>query len=143
MQGNEKATPGVYVHPGFLMANIVNPIVKFLGGPMLTVRGRRSGVSIKTPLAPFTHQGVRYLVSGGGETQWVRNLRAAGQGQLRVGRSHEDFRAVELEGVERDQIVAAYRDHMGRRAQRYFVALPELSDHPVFRVEPIDRLDPQ
>jgi hypothetical protein len=33
------------------------------------------------------HDGHRYLVSARGEGQRVRNLRAAGTGELRVGRS--------------------------------------------------------
>ncbi len=124
-----------YVRPGFFMAHVVNPIVKFIGAPALTVRGRRSGRSITVPLAPFDHQGVRYLVGGRGETQWVRNLRAAGRGLLRYhGRTA--FRAVELQGGERDRIVVAYRDQMGRRASELFKALPDLADHPVFRVDP-------
>jgi deazaflavin-dependent oxidoreductase (nitroreductase family) len=131
-----KSAPADYVHPGFFMAHVVNPIVKFVGAPTLTVRGRRSGLPITTPLAPFDYEGARYLVGGGGETHWVRNLRAAGQGQLRMGGTHQDFRAVELHGTERDRIVAAYRAFMGRRAQSYFVALPNLADHPVFRIEP-------
>jgi deazaflavin-dependent oxidoreductase (nitroreductase family) len=136
-----KTTPPGYVRPGFFMAHVVNPIVRFIGAPTLTVRGRRSGLPITTPLAPFAYQGARYLVGGGGETQWVRNLRAAGQGQLRMGGTHHDFRAVELQGTERDRIAAAYRDFMGRRAQSYFAALPEPADHPVFRVEPTERVN--
>jgi deazaflavin-dependent oxidoreductase (nitroreductase family) len=136
--GNNNTTPPPYVRPGFLMAHVVNPIVKFAGGPTLTVRGRRSGHPITTPLAPFVYQGDRYLVAGGGETQWVRNLRASGKGHLRIGRHRLDFHAVELHARERNQIVAAYRDYMGRRARRYFAALPELAAHPVFRVEPAE-----
>jgi deazaflavin-dependent oxidoreductase (nitroreductase family) len=125
-----------YVRPGFFMAHVVNPIVKIIGAPTLTVRGRQSGLTITTPLNPFEYQGARYLVGGGGDTHWVRNLRAAGKGQLRMGRKHQEFRAVEIQGAERDRIVTAYRDFMGRRSQSYFEALPNLADHPVFRVEP-------
>jgi deazaflavin-dependent oxidoreductase (nitroreductase family) len=124
-----------YVRPGFFMAHVVNPILKIIGAPTLTVRGRRSGLPITTPLNPFEYQGARYLVGGGGETHWVRNLRAAGKGQLRMGRKQQDFRAVEIQGAERDRIVTAYRDSMGRRSQSYFEALPNLADHPVFRVD--------
>jgi deazaflavin-dependent oxidoreductase (nitroreductase family) len=119
------------------MAHIVNPVLKFIGSPTLTVRGRRSGLPITTPLAPFDFEGARYLVGGGGETQWVRNLRASGEGQLRAKGTHEDFRAVEIDGAERDRIVAAYRDQMGARFESYFKALPDLAKHPAFRVEPI------
>jgi len=65
----------------------------------------------------------------------VRNLRAAGQGELRRGRTHEPFRAVEVEGDEHDRVVAAYREHMGWRAREFFATLPDPADHPVFRVE--------
>ena len=135
MATTSTATPR-YVRPGFLMAHVVNPIVKLIGAPALIVRGRRSGRSITIPLAPFDYQGVRYLVGGRGETQWVRNLRAAGRGRLRYHGAPKAFRAVELHDTERDRIVAAYRDLMGRRARELFEALPDLADHPVFRVEP-------
>jgi deazaflavin-dependent oxidoreductase (nitroreductase family) len=118
------------------MAHVVNPILKVIGAPSLTVRGRRSGRPITVPLNPFEYEGARYLVGGGGETHWVRNLRATGEGHLRMGPRREDFRAVEVGGAERDRIVLAYRDFMGRRSQSYFKALPNPSDHPVFRVEP-------
>ena len=39
----------------------------------------------------LTHDGRRYLVAARGETQWARNLRAVGTGELRVGRRAEGF----------------------------------------------------
>jgi deazaflavin-dependent oxidoreductase (nitroreductase family) len=131
------SAPPPYVRPQFFMAHVVNPILKVIGSPTLTVRGRRSGLPITTPLAPFEFEGARYLVGGGGDTHWVRNLRAAGEGQLRMGGKHQDFRTVEIQGPERDRIVTAYRTSMGRRFESYFKALPNPADHPVFRVEPI------
>ena len=127
--------PRPYVPSRFFMSHVVNPITLLLGGPTLTVRGRRSGRSIRTPVPTLEFEGARYLVSGGGETHWVRNLRAAGQGELRRGRTHEAFQAVEIEGDEHDRVVAAYREHMGWRAREFFGALPDPADHPVFRVE--------
>ena len=91
---------------------------------------------------PFTHNGVRYLVSGGGETHWVRNLRAAGAGELRRGRTREQIQVVEITGEERDRVVAAYRDAMGPRASAYFAALPNLEEHAVFRVDPVTAAQP-
>jgi hypothetical protein len=48
------------------------------------------------------------------------------------------FRAVEIEGAERDRIVTAYREKQGRTVDGFFRQLPALADHPVFRVEPIE-----
>ena len=128
--------PRPYVPSRFFMSHVVNPITLLLGGPTLTVRGRRSGRPIRTPVPTLEFEGARYLVSGGGETHWVRNLRAAGRGELRRGREHEPFRAVEVGGAEHDRVVAAYREHMGWRAREFFATLPDPADHPVFRVEP-------
>ena len=127
--------PRPYVPSRFFMSHVVNPITLRLGGPTLTVRGRRSGRPITTPIPTLEFEGARYLVSGGGETHWVRNLRAAGEGELQSGRTHEAFRAVEVEGDEHDRVVTAYREHMGWRAREFFSALPDPADHPVFRVE--------
>lgn len=125
-----------YVPSRFFMSRVVNPITVWLGGPTLTVRGRRTGRPVRTPVPTLEVGGARYLVSGGGETHWVRNLRAAGWGELRRGRTREPFRAVEVGDDERDRVVTAYRERMGWRAREFFAALPDPADHPVFRVEP-------
>ncbi len=123
-----------YVPSRFFMAHVVNPITLWLGGPTLTVRGRRTGRPIRTPVPTLEFEGSRYLVSGGGETHWVRNLRAAGGGELRHGRNREFFRGIEVHGDEHGRVVAAYREHMGWRAREFFAALPDPADHPVFRI---------
>jgi deazaflavin-dependent oxidoreductase (nitroreductase family) len=121
------------------MRHVVSPLILRLGGPSLVVRGRRSGRFIRTAVPPFELDGARYLVSGGGETHWVRNLRAAGEGELRRAGRCEPFRAVELRGDSRDRVVLAYRKQMGWRARESVRALPDPADHPVFRVEPLTR----
>lgn len=134
MARNE-AEPRPYVPSRFFMSHVVNPITLWLGGPTLTVRGRRTGRPIRTPVPTLEFEGARYLVAGGGETHWVRNLRAAGHGELGTRGRHETFRAVEVVGDEHDRVVAAYRTQMGWRAREFFTALPDPADHPVFRVE--------
>jgi len=44
----------------------------------LEVRGRRSGKRRRTPILRIPHQGGDYLVALAGESEWVRNVRAAG-----------------------------------------------------------------
>jgi deazaflavin-dependent oxidoreductase (nitroreductase family) len=133
----DRSGPARYVPSGFVIRRIVNPISLALGAPCLVVRGRTSGRPIRVVVPLFRDGGARYMVAGGGETHWVRNLRAAGEAELRRGRSRERVRAIEVEGAERDRVVTAYRDRMGRRAVAYFTALPDLADHPVFRLEPV------
>jgi len=64
---------------------------------LLTVRGRKSGKPIETPIAIFVQEGKRYLVATYGAVNWVRNLRAAG-GEATITRSRrtEKIHAIEL-----------------------------------------------
>ena len=72
-----------------------------------------------------------------GETQWVRNLRAAGEAELRRFRRSERVRAVELPADERPPIIAAYRARWDFVNRRFFASRPDAADHPVFRLAPI------
>jgi deazaflavin-dependent oxidoreductase (nitroreductase family) len=68
---------------------------------LLTVRGRKSGRLIETPLAIFVQEGNRYLIAPYGAMNWVRNLRAAGgEAILTHGRRTEKIHAIELSPVE-------------------------------------------
>jgi CubicO group peptidase (beta-lactamase class C family) len=80
-----------YVRPGLPMTHLVNPVMRRTNmTALLTVPGRVSGEPHTTPLGkPFEYGGARYVVSGRGETQWVRNLRDAGGGELRIPTAHD------------------------------------------------------
>ncbi|HUJ07037.1 MAG TPA: nitroreductase family deazaflavin-dependent oxidoreductase [Streptosporangiaceae bacterium] len=78
------------------------------GSRVLSVRGRASGQIRSNPVNVLTVDGRRYLVAPRGHTQWVRNLRAAGGGELRVGRRTERFTATELADTEKPAILRAY-----------------------------------
>lgn len=78
------------------------------GSRVLAVRGRTSGEWRTNPVNLLTHEGSRYLVAPRGHTQWVRNLRAAGGGELRVGRRTEAFTATELPDDQKPEILRAY-----------------------------------
>ena len=78
------------------------------GSRVLYVRGRTSGQWRSTPVNVLSYEGHRYLVAPRGHTQWVRNLRAAGGGELRVGKKTERFTATELADERKPEILRAY-----------------------------------
>ena len=136
--GAAEGRPGTYVRPGVFLSSIVNPITVALGRrTVLCVRGRTSGKLLKVPMdRPFEWHGTRYLVSPRGDTHWARNVRAAGEADLRTRRGLEHVRAVELHGAERDAVVRSYASTITCHCQQYMKQLPDPADHPVFRIEP-------
>jgi deazaflavin-dependent oxidoreductase (nitroreductase family) len=110
-----------YRAPGWVTRNLVNRPIAFLtrhgvsvwGSRVLAVRGRTSGQWRTTPVNLLELEDHRYLVSPRGEGQWVRNLRVAGTGELRVGNRVEPFRAREL-GEDDDEKVAVLRAYLKR-----------------------------
>ncbi|MDQ1412095.1 MAG: hypothetical protein QOE07_683, partial [Acidimicrobiaceae bacterium] len=82
--------------------------VSVMGSRVLAVRGRTSGAWRTTPVNLLDLDGRRYHVSARGEGQWVRNLRAAGTGELRVGRRVDPFRGRELTEDEKVPVLRAY-----------------------------------
>ena len=128
-----------YLNPGFVMTSIIGPLAIRSGRiPVLTVGGRTSGKPRSVPIgAPIELDGHKYLVSGRGHTNWILNLRAAGCGTLRHRGVSESFRAVEVDGAERDRVIAAYRAGAGKMVEPAFAKLPDPADHPTFRLEDI------
>jgi deazaflavin-dependent oxidoreductase (nitroreductase family) len=85
--------------------NVIARRLLALGIPMgpdvlLTVRGRKSGLARTTPVTLCEYGGRRGLISPFGETDWARNLRAAGQATIRFRRKTEEVTAVELAAPE-------------------------------------------
>ena len=80
-----------------------------LMGPnaLITVRGRKSGLPRTTPVALVEIDGRRWVIGTFGDTNWVRNLRAAGEATVSVGRRREDVKAAELVGEDR---ISFFRD---------------------------------
>src|SRR5215217_4357499 len=105
-----------YERPGWVTKNVFNRAVGGLtrlgvsvaGSRVLEVRGRKSGEPRRTPVNPLTLDDERYLVSPRGHSQWVRNLRARGEGRLLVGRRAEQFSAREIGDEEKTEILRAY-----------------------------------
>ena len=103
----------------------------------LVVPGRRTGRPVHVTLYPIDVDGTSYLLSQYGASGWVRNLRAAGRGELRRKGRTEAFTAVEVADAERDRVYAAFLAKVPKPARRDSDQLPAAADHPVFRVDPI------
>src|SRR3954451_7487927 len=105
-----------YLEPGWFVRNVFNRCVRRLtrlgvsvwGSRELRVRGRSSGSWRTVPVNLLTVDGTSYLVAPRGVTQWVRNLRAAGSGELRVGGRVQPFTAEELPDEAKPPILRAY-----------------------------------
>ena len=121
---------------------VMNPLMQALlriglrTGPavLLTVRGRRSGRPLTTPVGVFERNGQRWLFAEFGRVNWVRNLRATPKAEIRRGRHRESIVAVELSPLEaaavlRDVVVPWLRSPRGRMAAR--MAGPSLLTHPL------------
>jgi deazaflavin-dependent oxidoreductase (nitroreductase family) len=138
--------------PGWFTVHVFNPIVEgltrlgvsVLGSRVLAVRGRSSGTVRTVPVNLLEYEDARYLVAPRGNTQWVRNLRAAGEGELRLGRRTERFRATEVGDDEKPPILRAYLRRWKAEVGVFFGGVgpdspaEELAriapDHPVFRL---------
>jgi deazaflavin-dependent oxidoreductase (nitroreductase family) len=141
-----------YVRPDWFTKHLFNPAVAALtrlgvsvaGSRVLEVPGRKSGEPRRTPVNPLRHEGQTYLVAPRGSTQWVRNLRASGNGRLLVGRRGEPFISAELQDEEKLPILRAYLTRWKWEVGQFFEGVggdspdDELRriapNHPVFRV---------
>jgi deazaflavin-dependent oxidoreductase (nitroreductase family) len=145
-------TPRRYQEPGWFTRNVFNKAVagltglgvSILGSRILAVRGRKSGEWRTTPVNLLTFEGQHYLVSPRGHTQWVRNLRVAGEGELRLGRGVEPFTATEVSDEEKPAVLRAYLRRWKAEVGVFFggvgpdsteTELRRISpDHPVFKI---------
>lgn len=144
-----------YRAPGWFTQHVMNRLIVRLtrmgisvwGSRELRVRGRKSGEWRTVPVNLLTHDGRRFLVAPRGGTQWVRNLRVAQTGELRVGRRVEAFRATEIDDADKVDVLRAYLTRWKMEVGVFFEGVgPDASDeelraiadrHPVFLVDGI------
>ena len=134
-----------YRAPGWFTRNVFNRFVAFLtrrgvsvmGSRVLAVKGRTSGEWRTTPVNLLELDGRRYLVSPRGEGQWVRNIRVAGGGELRVGSRAESFRARELDDQEKVPVLRAYLKRWKVEVGIFFEGVgPDSTDEQLRAVAP-------
>jgi len=142
-----------YQKPGWFTKRVFNPIVAAMtrlgvsvwGSRVLRVRGRSSGEWRTTPVNLLTYENQRYLVAPRGETQWVKNIRKAGGGELQLGRKTEPIKVVELSDDQKPALLRAYLKRWKAEVGVFFGGVSAKSpdedlrriapDHPVFRID--------
>ena len=109
---------------------------------ILTVRGRKTGQPRSTPVDVMDIAGHKWLVAPYGVSNWVRNVRAAGEVSLTRRQRTERYRAEEVAGVGAVPVLRTYIGKV-RVTRPYFDAaagsseeelLAEVPRHPVFRL---------
>jgi deazaflavin-dependent oxidoreductase (nitroreductase family) len=134
-----------YQRPGWFTTNVFNRVVAGLtglgvsvyGSRVLEVKGRKSGEWRSTPVNLLRYEGQDYLVSPRGQTQWVKNLRASGEGRLRVGRRTQAFTAVEVAEDEKPPLLRAYLKKWKFEVGAFFAGVgPDAPDDELQRIGP-------
>jgi deazaflavin-dependent oxidoreductase (nitroreductase family) len=119
--------------------------ISMLDSRLLAVRGRKTGEWRTTTVNLLTREdGARYLVAPRGHTQWVRNIRAAGGGELRLGRKVEPFTVTEVADVDKVPVLRLYLQRWGWEVGKFFEGVTKNSSDaelaaiapgfPVFRI---------
>jgi deazaflavin-dependent oxidoreductase (nitroreductase family) len=134
-----------FQEPGWFTKHVFNRLVagatrlgiSVAGSRVLEVKGRKSGEWRKTPVNLLSFEGHRYLVAPRGNTQWVRNMRAAGGGRLALGRRAEEFSATEVPLEERPALLRAYLEKWKWEVGAFFGGVgPDSSDQELLRIAP-------
>ncbi len=144
-----------YQRPDWFTKHVFNRTVALLtrmgvsvwGSRVLRVRGRKSGEWRTSPVNLLTSNGKQYLVAPRGHTQWVRNIRISGEGELLLGNKAQRFRAMEIPDDEKVPILREYLRRWKFEVGIFFRGVSAESsdaelrgiapDHPVFRVDPV------
>jgi deazaflavin-dependent oxidoreductase (nitroreductase family) len=142
-----------YQRPDWFTKHVFNRVVAVFtrlgisvwGSRVLRVRGRKSGEWRSSPVNLLNRDGRQYLVAPRGHTQWVRNIRVSGGGELVVGSRVQPFKAIEVADAEKVPILRDYLKRWKFEVGVFFGGVgPDSTDeelrriapdHPVFRVE--------
>jgi deazaflavin-dependent oxidoreductase (nitroreductase family) len=120
--------------------------INIAGTRALRVRGRKSGQQRAVVINLLTVDGVDYLVSPRGNTQWARNVRAAGVVELGPRWRSEHARVSEVDDAAKPELLRRYLARWYWQVKGYVGGLtPDSSDEqllagapriPVFALEP-------
>jgi deazaflavin-dependent oxidoreductase (nitroreductase family) len=135
-------------------AKVANTLIRWLadagisiaGTRALRVRGRKTGQIRSVVVNVLTVGDVDYLVSPRGNTQWARNVRAAGAVEVGPSWRRRRLRATEVVDTAKPQLLKRYLDRWYWEVRGHVAGLtPDSSDDqmraaapsiPVFALEP-------
>ena len=134
-----------YLRPGWFTKHVVNRLARRLarlglspkGLRLLSVRGRRSGEWRTTAVNLLDLDGQQYLVAPRGVTEWVRNIRVAGGGELRVGRTVEAIEVDEVADADKPEVLREYLRRWKAEVRMFFDGIDEgATDAQLLEVAP-------
>ena len=119
------------------------------GPVILVVPGRKTGKLRSTPITPMVVDGQRYVLGGLPGSDWAANARAAGEVELRAGRTTEQVRMVELPPAEAKPLLRLFPIEVptgvGFLKKAGLVTGPNPDEYealagrcPVFRFDPVN-----
>ena len=142
-----------YIKPDWFTRSVFNPTVALLtkagvsvwGSRVLRVRGRKSGEWRSQPVNLLSFEGKRYLVAPRGHTQWVRNIRVSGTGELLLGSRAEPIQVHEVLDEAKVPILRAYLKKWSWEVGAFFDGVGAdaseqdlqriAPNHPIFHIE--------
>lgn len=140
----------MYKKPG-PMVKFANSVLGFFTerglGPQrvhkIEVRGRKSGELRTAVVAVLSYNGDRYLVAPRGNTEWSRNVQAAGGDASLLRKEREKIHLEEVPVEQRAPIIKAYLAENEVATKSYFGVEPDdpiekfeeiAAEHPTFKV---------
>lgn len=132
-----------YIAPDAFTRRVFNPLVSRFtrlgisvwGSRVMEVRGRVSGEYRSVAVNVLTVGDQRYLVAPRGITQWVRNIRVAGECRLRVGRRVEQVSVVEMADADKPEILRSYLRRWKWEVGQFFDGVgPDATDEELLAI---------
>lgn len=140
-----------FYHKPMFLTRIMNSAMGFFASVGLTpsdivtleVKGRHSGHVRSTVVTTAEVDGQRYLVSPRGNSEWVRNVRAAGGEAAIRHRGRKNVRLEEMPPAQTAAVIQAYLKKTKMATKAHFGIDPDApiaefekiaSNHPVFKI---------
>lgn len=133
-----------YEEPGSA-AQVGNRVIRWLaelgisiaGTRALRVRGRKSGKPRGVVINLLTVDGVDYVVSPRGNTQWARNVRAAGVVEVGPRWRHHSSSITEVSDAAKPELLRRYLARWYWQVKGYVVGLtPDSTDEQLLAAAP-------